>query len=179
MTKRNSLLSAGLALVLLLGGACDNSTPEAPLDEFPADPDLPAAVVDLPAPPPATAFEVRERNDDGSLRIEGLISNRDRYLGENVEVQGVITEMQGDCDARRARERGESCPEPHLFIRDHADDDRMLLVVGYTNDQRRRLRLAQGGEHLFGGRYTRMAEGFVSTEDGLLVLEKIDGDELP
>ncbi len=159
--------------------ACDNTPPEIPLDEFPADPDLPPAVVELPTPPPASAFEIREYNDDGTLRIEGLISNRDRFLEEEVAVKGVITEIQGDCDPRRARQRGETCPEPHLFIRDDADDDRRLLVVGYTNDQRRQFRLNEGSEFLFGGTYTRMAEGFVSTEDGLLVLSSLDGEELP
>jgi hypothetical protein len=165
--------------LLILSIGCDGSPPEIPLDEFPADPDLPAAVVELPSTPPAAAFEIREYNDDGTLRIEGLISNRDRFLDRDIEVKGIITDIEGDCDPRRARERGESCPEPHLFIRDHADEDRRLLVVGFTNDQRRRMRLSAGEEFLFGGSYKRMSEGFISTEDGLLVLATVNGDALP
>lgn len=164
-------------LILLLGG-CDSAGPEQPLDEFPPDPDLPSAVVDLPPPPPGSAFEIRERNDDGSLRVEGIMSNRDRYLNESVQIRGFVQEIHGDCDPTRARQRGERCEEPSFFIVDHLDEDRRLRVVGFTNDFRRSAGVSQGSEHLFSGRYQQMGARFVSTEDGLLVLSAVGDREV-
>lgn len=177
MNHRFFVLIAALALTVALS-ACDSDAPEPSLDEFPPDPDLPAAVVDLPSPPPATAFEIREHNEDGTLRVEGVMGNRDRYLESDVEIRGFVHEILGDCDPARARQRGESCPEPHFYIVDHPDEDRRLMVVGYDNDFRRQARLNTGGEHVFKGRYRQMHQGFVSTEDGLLVLSALDDREV-
>lgn len=165
------------ALLALLFSACESSAPEQPLDEFPPDPDLPTAVVDLPAPPPPSAFEIREFNEDNTLRVEGLMSHRDRYLNKPVEVRGFIHEIRGDCDPGRAARRGERCEKPSFFIVDHMDEDRRLRVVGYSNDFRRSAGLTVGGEHLFGGNYRQMGAGFVSSEDGLLILTKVDDKE--
>lgn len=177
----SSSLITTLALMglLLVAPACSSpGGPEIPADEFPPDPDLPPAVVDLPPPPPATAFEIREFNDDGSLRVEGLISNRDRYLEETVQVRGVITEIEGDCDPGQAKKRGEPCPKPHIFIRDHADEDRRVMVVGYSPKFLKDARLQVGEDYLFAGQYKQMADGFVSTEDGLILLRAVDDREV-
>lgn len=166
--------------MLLWASACSSpGGPEIPADEFPPDPDLPPAVVELPPPPPASAFEIREFNDDGTLRIEGLISNRDRYLDEKVQVRGVVTEIEGNCDPARARKLGETCPKPHFFIRDHADDDRRIMVVGYPPKFINDLKLQTGQDYLISGSYQQMADGFVSTEDGLILLSAVDDRELP
>lgn len=174
---RDFITYAALVSLLLttLGSlACDQGGPELGGDEFPPDPDLPAAVVELPTPPPASAFEIREFNDDGSMRVEGLITNRDQYMQEEVQVRGVVTEIEGDCDPGEARRRGETCLSPHLFIRDHADDDLRLTVVGYSNDFLRRARIREGEEYLFAGTYKDAAHGFFSAQDGLLELTSVD-----
>lgn len=168
-----------VALLALSFVACEAEGPEIPADEFPPDPDLPPAVVDLPSPPPASAFEIKEFNEDNSLRVEGIVGNRDKYLDEEVEVRATIAEIRGDCDPRRARQRGETCLEPHLLITDHIDDDRRLLVVGYPNSFLRQARLQVGEEYLFKGLYEQMAHGFISTEDGLLVVSSVDDREVP
>lgn len=180
LRSSSSVLHAiALAVLLILASACSSpGGPEIPADEFPPDPDLPPAVVELPAPPPASAFEIREFNDDGTLRVEGLISNRDRYLEETVRVRGVITEIEGDCDPAKAKKRGEPCPKPHLFIRDHSDDDRRIMVVGYPPKFLADAKLKTGQDYLFTGSYKQMADGFVSTEDGLITLSAVDDKEV-
>ncbi len=165
-------LLAPIALVAFLA-ACDQSGPELPEPLFPPDPDLPEAVVDLPSPPPASAFEIKEFNDDGSLRVEGLIGNRDQYLGEEVEVRAIVAEIIGHgCDPTEGR-----CPRNRMFIRDHIDDDLQLRVVGYIDEFIDDLEITEGEEYLITGTYTQQADGFVSTENGLIELLAVDGEE--
>lgn len=167
---RISLLIGFLALAV----GCDSSGPQNPVDEFPADPDLPEAVVDLPAPPPESAFEIREFNDDGTLRVEGVISNREKYIREEVNIRGFVGEIRGDdCDPAV-----EYCPSPHLFIRDHIDEDQQLMVVGYRNDLLSEAGIEVGSEHIFRGVYDQTAHGFVSSEMGLLSLRGVDDQDL-
>ncbi len=163
---------AVLAAALLLA-ACDRSGPEVPDQEFPPDPDLPEAVVDLPSPPPATAFEIQEFNDDGSLRVEGLISNRDQYLDDEVEVRATVAEIIGHgCDPTAGR-----CPRNRIFIRDHIDDDLELRVVGYVDEFIDDVEIEEGEEYLFQGTYLQESDGFVSTENGLISLSAVDDEE--
>lgn len=164
--KLSPLCFAPFLIVALLGLGCDRSGGDMPAQEFPADPDLPEAVVDLPSPPPESAFEIREFNDDNSLRVEGIIANRDQYLGDEVEIRGVVSRIKGDgCDPAT-----EPCPKPHFFIRDHIDEDLDLMVMGYPNEFLRTASISEGEEYLFRGTYDQMAGDFVSTETGLLEL---------
>ncbi|TXD33116.1 hypothetical protein FRC96_16055 [Lujinxingia vulgaris] len=176
---RTPLVALLLASAFFTMSACQEDAPAVPVDEFPVDENLPPAVVDLPAPPPASAFEIVEKNDDDTLRVEGLIGYRDRHMDQNVVVRGVVMEVKGDCDPKRARQRGESCPQPHLVIRDDADARHEMMVVGYTNDFLKKARVREGESYAFKGVYQRMAEGFVSSENGLLKLEAIDDNEVP
>ncbi len=176
LTRFNSCCLAALILLIALPGlGCERSGPELPSDEFPPDPDLPEAVVDLPSPPPESAFEIREFNDDGSLRVEGLIGNRDQYLEEDVEVRGFISRFEGD-DCEPGGD--EPCPKPHFFIRDHPDDDLEMMVVGYENELIASANLAEDEEFLFGGLYEQTAGGFVSSEMGLLELASVDDEPI-
>ncbi len=161
--------AAPLMLIAVFCLGCDGSGAELPTQEFPPDPDLPEAVVDLPNPPPASAFEIREFNDDDSLRVEGVIAKREQYFGDNIEIRGVISKIEGsDCDPAT-----EPCPKPHFFIRDHIDEDLDLMVMGYRNEFLDRASLSEGEEYLFRGTFDQMAGDFVSTQ-GLLELEIVD-----
>lgn len=164
--------------LLLASAACEPSSPEAPIDEFPPDDDLPQAVVDLPAPPPDSAFEIQQTNDDGSLRVEGLVGHRDQYFDSDVEVRGVIAEIIGD-DCDPSHPQIDSCPTLHLEIRDHIDDSLGLYVVGFDDAFLRRARLREGQEYLFSGTYTDMAHDFPSTRDGLIDLHSVDDHDVP
>ena len=171
-TRHTSGFVAVLTALFLV--ACE-SGPEPPEEEFPVDPDLPEAVVDLPDPPPASAFEINEHNDDGTLRVEGLIGNRDQYLEEEVEVRAMVSEIKGtDCDPSV-----EACTRTHLIIRDDADDDLSMMAVGYHEDFLQTAGIREGEEYLFIGNYDQMAHGFVSSEDGLIDLMSVDDHEVP
>ncbi len=168
------LVSSAVIAALTLLVACDQG-PEPPAEEFPPDPDLPEAVVDLPDPPPDSAFEIRKRNDDDSLRVEGIIGHRDQFMDEQVEVRGVVSDIIGaDCDPSVER-----CPRLHLLVRDHMDEDLDLIIVGFEDTFLRTAGISEGDEYLFAGTYTDMADGFVSTEEGLIDLKAVDDHEVP
>ncbi len=138
------------------------------------DPNLPAANVSLPDPPPADAYKIPEKNPDGSLRIEGLIHNKEKYLDQQVDVRGIIVKMSEECDPGKAKKAGEECPEPNLFIRDKPDAEMAIRVVGYKPEFIKKAKLEEGQDRVFKGTYKKVAYGFVATEDGLILLDYVD-----
>jgi hypothetical protein len=188
MTKKSSTIhSAGLGtgarhlsilvlvcVALTFAAACDQGGGDAD-EESEKSSTLPPPVVDLPEPPTAEQFVIPEKNDDGTLRVEGIIENRDDYLDKKVEIKGVVVQVSEECDPKEAREKGEKCPEPHFYIKDEVDARKQLLVVGYDQEFVERVELEPGEEvHLFGGTYALLGRGFAATEDGLLKLDAID-----
>src|SRR5690554_3540318 len=97
---RRALVGA-LSLLLCLAVACSSEDADKAKDGV--DPNLPPAQVDLPSPPPPSAFEIAETNDDGTLRVEGLIQFQDKHLDKPVRVKGVVTQILGDCDPAKAK----------------------------------------------------------------------------
>jgi hypothetical protein len=138
------------------------------------DPNQPPANVELPEPPPASAFEVQEKNDDGTFRIAGLIQYRDKYIGKPVRVKGVITSIQADCDPKKAKEEGKECPEPHFLIKDSPDAEKDMMVVGFKQEFVEEADLEEGQEHVYEGTYKKVAQGFVASEEGLILLDMVD-----
>ena len=163
---------AGLFALSLV--ACNNGgTVET--EKTKEDPNLPPANVDLPSPPDPQAYEVPEKNPDGTLRIEGLIHNKDKYMEQQVEVKGVIVRLSKECDPKKAKREGTECPEPNLFIQDVGGDDPAIMrVVGYKDDFVKKAKLEEGEERVFKGTYQKVAQGFVATEDGLILLDYVD-----
>ena len=47
-------------------------------------------------------------------------------------------------------------------------------MVGYDDDFLKRAKIAEGETHVFKGMYKKVAQGFVVTEDGLILLDYID-----
>ena len=164
-------LCAILTLTLTL--ACDD-TGTVKVDKAEEDPDTPAARVDLPDPPPASGFQVPEKNNDNTLRVEGLIHYQEKYLDQQVEVTGVVIRLSDPCDPGKAKKAGESCPEPNLFIKDDQDAQKVLRVVGYEEEFVKKAKLEPGQTRKFKGMYKKVAQGFVATEDGLLLLDFVD-----
>lgn len=169
-SRRASLLLC--CLLLCLVSACNSSKVEKPAD--PEDPGLPPAQVDLPSPPPASAFDIPETNADGTLRVEGLIQFQDKHLDKMVRVRGVITQILGDCDPAKARKENTLCPQPHFIIKDNPDDARELMVVGFSRDFLKKAKVQPGEAHVFEGEYKKMAQQFVNSESGLLLLDQLD-----
>lgn len=163
-----------LAAFLVLALAACNGSSDVKTEKTKEDPNLPPAQVSLPSPPPASAYKIPETNADGSLRVEGLIYNRDKYLDQQVEVKGIIVRLSKECDPKKAKKAGEECPEPNLFIRDSADGEAAMRVVGYKDDFVKKAELEEGQQRVFKGTYQKVAQGFVATEDGLILLDYVD-----
>jgi hypothetical protein len=166
----------GLALLGLVVGACTGRSDALKTETRKQQSDEPKARVDLPSPPPESALTIEKKHDDGTFRVEGLTAHRGEYFGSTVEVKGVVSYRSPDCDPTEAKERGEECPEPHMFIEDGPEADRQLMVVGYPQEFLEDVELDIEGEpHVFKGTYRKLAQGFVASEYGLLYLDSIDG----
>ena len=163
-----------IAALLVLGLAACNGSSDVKPEKSEEDPNLPPPNVSLPDPPPASAYQIPEKNPDGTLRIEGLIHNKENYLEQQVELKGIIVRMSQECDPKKAKKAGEECPEPNLFIRDAPDAELILRVVGYKPEYIKKAELEEGQERRFKGTYQKVAQGFVATEDGLLLLDFVD-----
>ena len=147
---------------------------------------LPPAQVDLPDPPPASELKIPEKNPDGSFRVEGLIAHRGKHFGEKVEIKGIISYLSPDCDPTEAKKKGKECPQPYMYIQDGEEAERKLMVVGYDqefiedNEIKSARQIKEEDEdaelkkHVFKGTYKKLAQGFVATEQGLLLLDKVD-----
>lgn len=168
--RRGALLL--LSLLICLAVACNNEPERA--DEPEEDPNLPPAQVDLPSPPPASAFEIPETNADGTLRVQGLIQYQDKHLDKQVRVTGTIIEIYGDCDPAKAKKEGTPCPEPHFIIKDEDGGEKELMVVGFDRKFLERAKVEAGESHVFEGSYQKMAQQFINSEDGLVQLDKMD-----
>jgi hypothetical protein len=173
--SRSATLTAVLLVTLMaatsLSVACDDSEATKPAEEV--DPNQPPAQIDLPSPPPASAFNIPEKNDDGTLRIAGLIHHQEKHLGNVVSVKGVIVQVLGDCDPKKAKKAGETCDKPHYLISDEEGAEKKLAVVGFERDFFDEAKTEVGQTHVFSGTYKKIAQGFVNSGDGLLLLDKL------
>lgn len=136
------------------------------------------AKVDLPEPPPDSAFDVQKRNSDGTFRVRGLIAHRGQHLGDKIEVEGIVTHISPECGPTRAKENGEECPEPYLYIRDDKEADDALMIVAFDRERMKKAGVEEGSEHVFEGSYKELAQGFVRTKSGLLVVDTVDDTDV-
>ncbi|MFP4598534.1 MAG: hypothetical protein ACLFVJ_09805 [Persicimonas sp.] len=174
LSTRTAALLA-LLLIMSLAVGCDDAEPDA--EEAEATENQDPAQVDLPSAPPASAFDIPEKNDDGTLRVEGLIQYQDKHLGKEVKVTGFISEVLGDCDPNKAKKRDEPCPKPHYIITDEEGDEKELMVVGFDREYFEKAGVEQGETHVFEGTYKKIAQQFVNSENGLLLLDRIGDAE--
>ncbi|AWV89415.1 hypothetical protein [Bradymonas sediminis] len=166
------VLIGAFTLLLCFAMACSSEESEKPTEEV--DPNLPPAQVDLPSPPPASAFNIAETNQDGTLRVEGLIQYQDKHLDKPVRVKGVVTQILGDCDPKKAKKANTFCPEPHFIIKDESSAEKELMVVGFERDFFKKSKTKVGEAHVFEGDYRKMSQQFVNSESGLIALTKVD-----
>jgi len=159
------------SVTLLL--ACDPA-PTVVVEEDKIDETLPPAKVDLPDPPPSSGFTIPEKNADGSMRVEGLIHHQEDHMDQKVDVKGLIVKISTPCDPKKTKKSGEPCPEPNLFIKDDADAQKVLRIVGFDDDFVKKSKIEEGQSHVFKGTYSKVAQVFVATEDGLLLLDFVD-----
>ena len=184
-----------LSLVLVAGcnrgeNESDQSTESGPKPEVTL-PAVPEIDVDRPVVHP-----------DGSLTIWGLSQRMNEYLGQRISVTGFIRHIYvcENREAQRARDEliitgqldetaegtGEEseaiqaildrCNYPHLYIVDHLNAERELLVTGYS--ARFEERLLVGQQYTFNGRFMEETRGFRRAGQGLLFAIRIRGGNL-
>jgi len=169
----SAIVRCGLATFLLLAGLGCSSESEADKKKKKHEDKKPARV-DLPDPPPESAFQITEKNADGTFRVRGLIAHRGKYLGEDIEVKGTVTYISPDCDPAEAERKGEECPKPYMYIKDSEDAEDQLMIVGFKRELLDRADIEKGNTHVFKGNYKELAQGFVRTENGLLLVDMVD-----
>ena len=174
-TRAAALLSA-----LLIMAACEHPPSNVTIEESATrSEDTTPPVVSLPPAPSAQDFIIKEKNPDGSLRVQGLVEYKDKYLDQEVVVKGKIVKMSELCDPAKAAKENKKCLQPHMLIQDdESDAEKLLMVVGYDADFVKRAKLEEGGVHQITGRYKMMGYGFTASEDGLLELLQLDETSL-
>ncbi len=191
-TNRPSVLPLVLVAVLFGLTACDESKPAGPE----GDSKLPPANIDLPAIPSDLGDNaIPERHVDGSLTIDGLKRNRLSWLDKEVTVKGQIAWVykcpyEKDDKKKKPRKRkpeeeaeeeGPRCQRAHFYIIDkNGEADLRLLVVGLTDELEESFEkgdLKVGDEHTMTGTFLEIGNGFVASDEGLVVLGTIKGFE--
>ncbi|MFB6374903.1 MAG: hypothetical protein ABEN55_17685 [Bradymonadaceae bacterium] len=61
-----------------------------------------------------------------------------------------------------------------MYIKDGEDAQDKLMIVGYKRELIDRADIEKGNTHVFEGKYKELAQGFVRTENGLLLVDKVD-----
>lgn len=169
---------AALLVVAFAATACSGSGDDKAAEKKKKQTDREPAKVNLPEPPPASALEVEELHSDGSFRVEGLIATQGKHLGDDVEVKGKVAYVSPDCDPRRAQKKGEECPKPYLTIEDKEEGEAEMMVVGFERDFLDRAEVEKGETYLFKGKYKKLAQGFVASESGLILLNEVNGESV-
>lgn len=164
------LLAAPVALVFV---GCEQPDPQE--EERQARIAELRAQVDLPAVPPLERLQMPERMPDGTWSVAGLMMNRAELMDSDVEVTALLREVY-ECDRPEGSESRDGCIRPHFFVADTLRTPQRLLAVGY--DERYEEQLSEGERYTLVGRYTRTHTGHVSTEDGLIVVQEIRGENI-
>jgi hypothetical protein len=113
-----------------------------------------------------------ETHADHTMRVDGLLARRDKYLGQKIVVRGYLVEKY-ECPEGATR-----CEHPHAWLADTpAGGDKRLMLVGF--DERVRDALQAGQQYVVTGEFARNSkDGFIQSA-GLLIYEQIEGLELP
>lgn len=156
------------ALLLLTPLACTPPSVEPPPEKS-AAPSGPPARVDLPPMIKLEGSIPPETHADHTMRIDGLLARRDKYLKQKVLVRGFLVDTYAECpkDAKK-------CERPHIWLADSpAGGEKRLMVVALDEEKVKALEV--GEQYVVTGRFEQKSgDGFVRSE-GLLVHESIEG----
>lgn len=157
------------------------------------DSHLPPAVVELPAVPPLELLDTPPTLPDGSWAVAGLLLNRDELRGQSLTVTAVLESIyrcegaaegiEGEAaelavpreEDTPAVQRRAGCLLPHFQIVDSLRSPYMMLVAGY-DEAFYEPQLRPGTRYRIEGRYVQQTRGFTSTEYGLIVATRIEGE---
>lgn len=179
-------------LVLLFLTACEPQPVLIDADRGAADAASATADVQLPPVPSLELLDTPSRYPDQSWSVAGLHLERDTMRDQAVSVTGILQEIYV-CEVPLPAPTGEAaapaptgpslvpqrvragCKGPHLFISDTLRSRQRLLVTGY-NAAWYEPQLIVGQRYVFDGRFAQQTSGFISTDDGLLVVTGIRGN---
>lgn len=194
--KRNSLLIALSLLIAVATSACDDIGQMLSGDsgqDSNASSDAPPANVDLPPVPRLDLLDIPAQYPDDSRSVIGAIQAKDELFGDTLTVKAILVELY-QCDVPAAADDDENvaadaeqeeealdpnragCLRPHLYLADTENSPRRLLATGY-NHRLYDSQLEAGLRYTFTGSYREASAGF-SSSDGLLVVDKIEGNGL-
>ena len=127
----------------------------------------PPARVDLPPMVKLEGSLPPETNADHSMRVDGLLVRREKYLTERIRVKGYIV------DTYVCPNNAKRCMPPHFYLADTpGEDSKTLMVVGMEAKALKRLKKQR--PYLVTGTFkTQSTDGFVRSA-GLLQQEKLE-----
>ncbi len=169
----NPFLKSICVLVLSSMVACDPPQPPRisiePQNTAAAN--LPPARVDLPAAVKLEGTLPPETHADGKMRVDGLVTRREKYFEQKIVVRGVLVDKY-ECPEDATR-----CQHHHAYLADTpAGGDKKLLLVGLSDSVNEAL--VAGTEYVVTGNFAkRTDDGFVASM-GLLVFESAEGLEI-
>lgn len=149
--------------LLLCSAAC--SPPEI---EPPKKPKVPTRSyeVNLPAQVDLEALIPPLRYDDQTYRIDGLLTQASKVLGQDIVVKGYVTEV-----AQCSNKVGDECDKPYIWIAaERGDPEQRLRVVDMKRRALRRYRV--GKAYAFEGRFTQSSQSGYFNSKGLLILKR-------
>lgn len=187
----NRGLSAAVSLIFLV--ACDaGQAPWNTQASADAGPNRPPADVQLPPVPNLDLVDVPAQYDDGSYSVSGLMLARQQMRNMPVRVtailhsiyqceaeergvEGEAAELAAPPEAERPFEVRPGCMRPHMYFVDSLRGRQRLLVTGY-DAALYEPQMHPGQRYVLHGVYAQETRGFISTEDGLVVVDRIEGE---
>lgn len=163
---------AGVLCAATLVGAVGCAPPpvEPPAEKAKEQSNLPPAKVDLPPLIKLEGTIPPETHPDHTMRIDGLLARRDKYLQQKVLVRGFLVEKY-ECPKDATK-----CEHPHMWLADSpAGGDKRLMVVAL--DEERVKKLEPGQQYVVTGLFARKSDNGFLRSEGLLIHESIEGME--
>lgn len=148
------------------------------------------ANVNLPPVPDLPLLDVPRQYPDKTLSVMGLLIDRDKLLMQPVTVSALVVDIYAcdipaDVDVGRTAGKGRDakakadeprpgCLYPHFYIADAENSPRRILVTGY-DAAHYEPQLQPMTRYRFSGTYSVQARGFSSSEQGLILVDTIEG----
>ena len=109
-----------------------------------------------------------ETYPDNTLRVDGLLARRQKYLGQKVMLRGHLIE------AYQCPKGAERCESPHIWLHaSQAGGEKKLLVVGFIEETIKKLAL--GEQYVVTGDFTRRSPTGFTNSKGMVDLATIEG----
>jgi len=109
-----------------------------------------------------------ETHPDNTLRVDGLLARRKKYLGQKVIVRGHLVETY------QCPEKAERCESPHIWLHaSRAGGEKKLLVVGFIDETIKKLSI--GEQYVVTGNFVRRSPTGFTNSKGMVDMASIEG----